>query len=59
MQNRSVQKLAFSYPVHERGKHFAVTYHKHGKVCWAKLLWFLRFLRVLRKFSHEYLTIVK
>ena len=32
------------------------SYHKHGKICWAKLS---LFLRVLSKFSHEYLAIVK
>ena len=34
-------------------------YRKWGKICWAKLSWFFWFLRVPRKFSHEYLTIVE
>ena len=32
------------------------SYHKCGKIHWAKLLWFSR---VSRKFSHEHLAIVK
>ena len=35
------------------------TYHKWGKICWAKLLQFLQFLIVPRKFSCEYLAVVK
>ena len=32
-------------------------YRKRGKIRWAKLLQFLRFLRVSQKFSHEFLAI--
>ena len=31
-------------------------YRKQGKIRWAKLPWFSWFLRVLQKFSHEYLN---
>ena len=34
-------------------------YRKQGNICWAKLSWFLQFLRVPQKFSREYLAIVE
>ena len=40
-------------------KNVDTVYHKWGKICWAKLPWFLWFLRVPQKFSCEYLAIVK